>query len=283
MHLVVACAVASLDDIRVYSIRPACFAYKFTSIVTKKSSGFVFSLNHLSGTTHFVEIGDHVGPYLVKSYEPDSKHVYRKSLKAYKTVKSGSLMLEDYAGRITPLILNEIMSANGRMVGLVSLETGRKQFARQSDGLVLNGSQLRVIEIKDNTARIFNGGVISEVQMISDAETETLKRMRAERACKQAQDAELAREVRAQKTEQFEDAFEKLAAAGAVRRPQKITWPTRTSPMRFVYGSTCPMPVAYQVLPIRGRLPSGRLGYQPMTVPTRFRRYHSGFSIFCGR
>lgn len=256
---------ASSEDLRVYSIIPACFEYKFTSIVTEKPSGPVFALNHLNGRTHFVEIGDTVGPYRVKSYQP---------------VEAGSLILEDSDGSAIPLTLNETRADEGFMVRLISLKTGQKQLARKDDNFFLGGNNIRVLDVEKNAVRANINGAIQNVSLISDVETAALKMMCDERVSRQRKADKIELAKKAQKAQQLEQTLSRLEAAQQARRPQNMTWETRGgSSSRFAYGATYPMPIEYQVVPIWGRLPCGRLGYQPITVPTRFRRQQTGFSI----
>ena len=61
---------ATVPDLRVFSVRPACFEYKFTSVVSRINNKPVFALNHLDGQTCFAGVGDKVGPYTVLLHKP---------------------------------------------------------------------------------------------------------------------------------------------------------------------------------------------------------------------
>lgn len=241
----------------------------------------VFSLNHLDGRTFFVGVGDKLGPYTVVLHKPITERIFNKSINAYQSVKADKLFLRDESGKTIMLVINEALEQDSMMAGFVSMETGKRIYARASDSFVMDRNNISVIEIDESGSTILVNGDEQRIPVVTESDEEFLYALREQQRQEREESVRLAmsakerlEEMEVEEAERAADRAERLRVAMAkIAAAQSQATVNAQSRPSFTYGYEYPSSYAYTGMPVYYSFTGGQSFYCP-TVPTRFSRYY---------
>lgn len=269
-------ATAAFDTIRVYELRPACFEYKFTSVVSDSGGQPVLSLNHISGQTFFARVGDTIGEYTIKAFEPKTERVFNPSINAYQKKDCGKVTLEDSDGKSIILERDELLPRPGWMACLVSIATGNWCHVGDKDIIILDNTKMTINTISLDSVTVSIEGVQYTVPVISESEKENLSLLWEERHKQRAEELKLAMKSREAKQEQ-QVVSEVSRPRFRLRRTIEIRYPPRF----FFFGTEYRYPVEFQAFPLVSGSDSGTIIRGQVIIPTRFETRTSGIEVRC--
>ena len=257
-------------SLRVYRIAPAEFDYQFTAVVGGGANP-VLSLNHRSGRTYFVRIGDSLDGWRVKAFEPMTNRAFNASVNSYMETKSGKVTLLGRDGQTT-LEMGKPVPQPGWMAWLADLSTGQACNIREKDEIPFGTVNLAITSISESAVTASVGGETQTVPPISEEERKDLVELWNR----------IARERDESRTRAIEqDIQEREAALAEVRsrqaaNPFQAITPREKSGASF--GTEFRYPVEFQVVPpvldVRGKeITPG------FAVPSRFETRMIGSKI----
>lgn len=263
----------AMDAIRVYAIRPDCFDYLFTAVVSEFGDKPVLSFNHISGRTFFAQVGETVEEYTVNAFEPRTERVFNPSVSAYQEKKTGMVTLEAPDGSSITLECGKPLSRPGWMACLVSLDTGMWQYVGAGDIMVIDDTEIIVDSVSQDSVRVSVDGTEHTVPVISEEEKEKLTQLWEK--CRRQREERL--KVEAEKRKADSEKQVVFPAQHEDRPPSRVVEVRR--PAKFFFGTEYRYPTEYEVIPVAVRTASGTLVYKPIVVPKRFATGTTGISI----
>lgn len=269
-----AVAATTLDDIRVHSIQPEVFAWRFTSVMASGEQP-VLAFNHLSGETRFARVGETVGEYRLVSYRPRTSERFVKDLNATVAETSGTAVLEQGDGARYELELGRPLPQPGNVACLVSLANGGWLYAGDGDALSLGNEPVRIRLHPNTDVTAATGAGTRLIPPLTETEQERIQSLWSERARTREAAERRAREAAIERAEQ-EKVDRMLADIEPAPRPAP---PRPQRRERMFIGTEFRYPLEYDVLPIAVRTKSGKLSIQPIAVPTRFGAYRRGVGV----
>jgi hypothetical protein len=134
-------------NLRVLGVYSNCFEYLFMSVAGVAGGQPCLAFNHLDGRTSFVKVGDRLGAYTVRKYEPRDTQRFNPSLNAMQTEKSGVATLAGADGESFPLEMGKIRAQPGFLAMIGDLKTGAAFYARAGDAIGTGAAQAVVSEV----------------------------------------------------------------------------------------------------------------------------------------
>lgn len=260
--------------LRVLSIQPRCFEFKFMSYMLGGGGRHRLVFNDLEGATHVVQEGEWLGEYTVTNFQPRVVRTFNRTISAEQETKSGVVSLRPKGGEELVLTLGEPLTVEGWMACLVDVASGDWQFVRAGDRVATaHDKVLRVSEITAERVVLVDGQTASSPDWLSEGEHEELAGLWAQRDRARRQAAAAAAPA---------DAPDPLRFAAPLRQPAPPP-PRREivvsrSP-RLMFGTDYPCPTAFEVIPVPVRTATGSIVYRGLTVPVRFERRMSSHGI----
>ena len=182
----------SIERIRVWKVQPACFDYMFTSSLGGTGDKTVLSLNHRGGKTFFVRIGDRLGNYTVKEFEPGTTRVFNPSINAYQTRKSGKVSLLGPGDKTVVLEQNKPLPQAGWLAYLISLDSSEWTTARDGDKVLLDELEMQVRGVTTNDVTVSVNGRKQALAAVAPIERDNMVARWAQQAREQKEGEALA-------------------------------------------------------------------------------------------
>lgn len=265
-------AEGSHEDIRIWRTEPDSFDLVLKSSFAGSGKSQVIALNHRSGQTFFVKVGEKVGEYKVISYEETTERIFKPTVNAYQSKKVGTVLLEGPDGEKVTLKQGKRVKQPGRLAYLISLVTGQWSTVRPGDKAQLDDSEISITSVDKEAVEAVVDEENLSIKPISSEEKDDLVALWKERDRLKEERIEAARREK-------EEAAERAQVAVALPRPapQPQVTEVRFRPKIF-FGTEYPYPTEFEVLP--GYYSnSGKMICPPIAVPTRFKRRTSGLSV----
>lgn len=259
------------NDIRIWRIEPDSFDLILKSAFAGADDSQVLALNHRSGKTFFAKVGDKIGDYTILSYDEQVERIFKPTVNAYQSKKTGIVHMETPNGDRVTLKQGKRVKQSGLLAYLISLRTGQWSTVRSGEVTELDNLNISVTSVEEEIveAVVDEQGMI--IKPIADEEREALVAKWEERDRLQQERIEAARREKEEAAERA-----KIALA-AVPRPEPRVTEIRHAPKMFI-GTDYPYPTEFEVLP--GLYSnSGKMIRPPIAVPTRFKRRTGGFSV----
>jgi len=264
----------TLGEIRVHSVQPEVFDFKFSSVVSSTAPA-TLAFNGVDGRTVFAQIGQPVGGYTLREFNCAAN-------------KPKVAILEDANGARYALEMGTPLPQPGHVVCLVSLKNGGWIYSRPGETFDLGGETVSVQLVGNSQVTLSTGTASHCPTLLTPDEMGQLKsiwetRRREQEAAMQAA-RERAAEAREQqrmqsilantRVPQAADARRRTYPTGTVRGRRPHTTSTLTMGREYRY------PVEYDLVPIVTCTHDGRTVTRPAFVPTRFttRRVSIGIS-----
>ena len=268
---------APAGGVRLLSVQPACFEFMFMSVVSTGDDP-VFALNHLNGGTRFARVGERVGDYEIRRHRIWDAEVFDPSINARRRERRAEVVLAGGDGGEVTLVMGEVLPGPGLMGAFMSLDSERHQYATAGDALRIGSVPATLLRVSAEDAEVSIGGARHVIPLISEAGVTMLEQRRAARTLARAREAQTAREQERARQERMDRALSNAIAVqrGQQREAMTLAMPRSTG---FFFGTECPVPIEYNVIPIRIRRPDGTITFRPVAVPVRFGVYQSGFGM----
>ncbi|MDP6526018.1 MAG: hypothetical protein QGI24_03285 [Kiritimatiellia bacterium] len=264
-------AESSQEDVRIWRTEPDSFDLILKSSFAGGGESQVVALNHRSGQTFFVKVGEKVGEYKVVSYEETTERIFKPTVNAYQSKKTGTVHLEGPDGEKVTLKQGKRVKQPGQLAYLISLDTGQWSTVRPGDRAQLDDVEISITSVDKKAVEAVVDEEDLSIKPISREEKDTLVARWAETDRLKRERAEAVRREK-------EDAAERAqVAVAAIPRPQPQVTEIRYRPRLFV-GTEYPYPTEFEVLPGYYNN-SGKMIRPPIAVPTRFKRRTSGMSV----
>lgn len=274
------------DALRVRWIRPATFDYTLVSVFTGGNDRTILGFNHRSGRSHFVGVGEALGPHKVALFLPATERVFNATINAYEAKKGGTAVLRDAEGNRTRLRLGMPLEEEGWAARVLSLDSGKEWTLKQGDTVRTDEVTFRVAGIGEGELRVTpESGANRVVAFATKEETGELRERLAWRREAQRKKAAEAGEREARRKMLKALANEPLMTRSARQKRDSVgessssrlagRTPTGAT---FSFGTEYRYPVEYEVVP-RWIYHAGRHVYSPIVVPTRFETRHHGMRI----
>lgn len=270
------------EPLRVYAIKPACFEYMFTSSMEKSEGRPGLSFNHVNGRTVFAGIGDSVGEYIVKSYEPGVELVFNPSVDSYVQKKTGTVILQSAGGKKITLEMGKILPQPGWIACMVWLDSGNWMYVNENDAVLVGDAEVPVSDITDQAVTLMAGDSKYTVSAISDNEKSGLLALWESRRKAREEETKLAEEKQEQ-----EETVPKPVITQVIRHAPPLQVPEPPSrrfiaiktPPQFFYGTEFRYPVSFETIPIIEKTSSGTRIRQAIVVPKLFQTGWAGYGI----
>jgi hypothetical protein len=183
---------SGVDSLRVYALEGATFDYVFKGVSGELDGQPVLALNHRSGQTFFVRIGDPVGTYQVREFIQVTNQVFRPSLNAYMPQVASRLVLAR-GDEMLVLEQDKRLPRPGWAAGVICLKTTAKWQVKPGDVIEVGDGWVRIAAISDTAVKIVESGtgerflpMISPDERAQVSETLRLRREEAEQRLLQA-------------------------------------------------------------------------------------------------
>ncbi|MDD4870006.1 MAG: hypothetical protein PHR77_05550 [Kiritimatiellae bacterium] len=257
-------------SLRVYAIQPACFEYMFTSVMEKPEGKQTLSFNHINGRTIFSGLGDPLGEYTVKSFNPSAERVFNPSVNSYIEKKAGSVMVKSPNGKMFTLEMGKILSLPGWTACLVWMDSGNWMYVNESDAIPAGATEIPVNSISENSLAVMVGNASRGIPFISDEEKVMLTSLWESRR-KASEQVKLAENKPPQDPEPkvITQVIRHAPPLEPVEIPSSRLLEIKTPPQFFV-GTEYRYPVAFETVPLIVKTSSGTMIRQAMVVPKRF-------------
>jgi hypothetical protein len=277
-----ATATNSVELLRVYAIKPACFEYMFTSAMERPEGRQSLSFNHINGRTVFAGVGDTVGEYKVMSFDPSVERVFNASVNAYMEKKDGTVVLQSSDGRKLALDMGKVLSQPGWMACLVWLDSGSWMYVGENDAVLAGDTEVPVIGISEDAITVMADNSKRVVPFISDNEKISLlalwegRRKAREEAAKLAEKKQLQEESEPKQviTQVIRHAPALPVSAGLSRRSIDVRMPPQ-----FFYGTEYRYPVSFESVPVYIKTSSGVRMQNRLVLPRTFQTGWTGYGI----
>jgi hypothetical protein len=270
---VVSAMATTLGEIRVHSVQPEIFEFKFSSVVSAHAPA-TLAFNHTNGDTVFARVGEPVGVYTLREFDRG-------------TGDQGIAVLETADGARFALRMGTPLPQPGHVVCLVSLKNGGWIYSRPGETFSLGGESVTVQLGDANQVTLTTAEASHCPTLLTAAEQQQLRSMRDARRREQeaTRQAALEQAEEARKKQQMES----ILARTKVPQPdaRRRTYPSGTVRGRrrssttstFRTGTEYRYPIEYDLVPIVTRTKDGRTITQPAFVPTRFTTRRISFGI----
>ncbi len=182
--------VDGLVALRVAQTEPDAFDYLFTGAIPAPQGGWTLSVNHRSGRTFFVTVGDAVDEWHVTAFEPELQREFSPTLNAWQNRRSGRLTLTDPHGRSVILGMEKPLEQPGLRATLVSTRSGEAWSVRSGDSFHADGVLLEVMALDANEVWVRHDGVDSALSPILPEELASLSERKRALANRREADAE---------------------------------------------------------------------------------------------
>jgi len=273
-----------LDSLRVYFIQPACFEYMLTSVMDKAEGRKMLSFNHINGRTVFAGVGEAMGEYTVKSFEPSVERTFNKSINSYIEKKGGVAKLQSSDGKRVSLEMGKMLPLPGWIACLIWIDNGSWMYVSKDEVIPAGGKEVMVASISTDTVSVVSGNLSNNVPFISDGEKNQLVAMWEERK-KAAEEARLAAQKQPEEPE-------KQVVTQVIRYvPQAEPDPSSPlysrmvdirMPPQFFYGTEYRYPVSFETIPVLQRTAAGVMVRNGIVVPKRFETGFWGNAVMPG-
>jgi len=164
-----------IKHLRVVSIESNRFDYIFTSYTPRGDGGWILSFNDLNQRTHFKNIGDKLGDYIIASFTPGTEETFNSTinLKLYK--KIGTVILKNSLNETIQLELDKVYKLPGQLVQIVSLNIGTKYFVRVGDKLAFGQNTVEIVEVVDKGVVAMQDGEKFVIPVLNEDERKKLE------------------------------------------------------------------------------------------------------------
>lgn len=245
-------AFAAVERLRVYTARPDAFEFMFASIAAGSATAVpLLSFNNLrTGRTTFAKVGEKVGDYRIKSFEPKSETVFNESINKQEVRKGGVVVLIAPTGQIVTLEMGRPLPNEQFVAWVVDLDTGNGAQVRPGDSVSLGGVTQRVDGVSPEQVCVSVDGEPRFLGLATDAERAELgavwaKQREAWEETKRRSDERARKDAEAREQEAIRTAFE-ASAIQSVQRPAPVRRPAG-SQMSVV--TEYRYPTEYEVIP----------------------------------
>ena len=275
-------ATNAIEYLRVYAIKPACFEYMFTSVMEKSEGRQSLSFNHINGRTVFAGVGDAVGEYRVKSFQPSVERVFNPSVNSYVEKKDGTAILQASDGRKIILDMGKVLTQPGSIACMVWLDSGNWMYVGRNDAVLVGDMEVPVTGISEESVTVMVDNTQCTVPFVSEAEKSSLLSLWADR--RKAREEALKVPEKKPVSEESEP---RQVVTQVIRHAQPLQPPDNSSrrlveirtPPQFFYGTEYRYPVSFETVPVYIRTSSGVRIPQALVVPKLFQSGWSGYGI----
>ncbi len=266
------------SSVRVYSVRDACFPYRFDSISMIGSKGAQLSFSHISGSRTFATVGNELpGAFRVESVEKRTLRVFEPTINAERDEPAHRVTLRSPANDKIVLEVGKPLKIPGLMACLVNMESGRIRYVTSGQIIMHDEALWRIAEVTNTMVVATLKDAQIEIPLMTDPERESIEFMWAERRRVAKEDKRLA-EAQRREEELAEEQKRRERIAKYQAALDASSKPRGSSSTTMNFGSVYRYPVEWEVVPIWGRK-DGQTFLQPIAVPRRFETRQSGISI----
>jgi hypothetical protein len=262
--------INGLESLRVYVIQPACFEYVFTSVMEKTEGKQTLAFNHINGRTIFAGLGDPLGEYTVKSFDPSAERVFNPSVNSYIEKKGGCVTVQSPDGKKFALEMGKILPRSGWIACVAWLDSGNWMYVNENDTIPAGDTEIPVNSIAENSLAVMVGNTSRSISLISDEEKVMLTSLWESRR-KAGEQAKLAANKPPQEPEPtvITQVIRHAPSLEPVEMPSRRLLEIKTPPQFFV-GTEYRYPVAFETVPLIVKTSSGTMIRQAIVVPKRF-------------
>lgn len=274
-----------LAPLRVYAVKSACFEYMFTSAMERTEGRQSLSFNHINGRTVFAGVGEAVGDYTIKSYNPGMEMEFNPSTDSYVQKKTGLVTLQAVDGRKISLEMGKVLSLPGWIACVVWIDSGSWMYVNENDVILAGNVEFPVERINEDSLTVVPGAPGDGryvIPLILEDEKTSLLALWENRRKAREEDLKLsAKKPLPEEVEQkpvITQVIRHAPPLPAVEQPQRRFVVIKTPP-QFFYGTEFRYPSAYETVPLIERTSSGTRVRQAIVVPKLFQPGWSGYGI----
>ena len=271
--------------LRVYVVKSACFEYMFTSAMERKEGRQTLSFNHINGRTVFAGVGEPVGEYTVRSYDPSVEMEFNPSTDSYVQKKTGTVILQSVDGRKISLEMGKVLPLKGWIACVVWLDSGRWMYVSANDVILVGDTEFPVERIDEDSLVVITG--LSDasrqvIPVISDDEKTGLLAMWENRRKASEADTNLVK-----KKSPADEPEQRPVVTQVIRHAPPLPGPERSqrhfvvikTPPQFFYGTEYRYPASFETVPLIEKTSSGTRIRQAIVVPKLFQPGFSGYGV----